>query len=233
MRWPSPATAALLTVPVVGAAFVLALMRVDALVSQISKHEQSLYFQIDTAMDEVNRTCGPMRACGTLATIDKTLTRVGDLTVTGQKAIHDADAVSLTEAKMLPALNKRILVSFDLIDSAISTTSDDTHRTQLQAQSAIAELQTVLASTDATVNTTTDTVRDLDHFLTSPDLNNALHNVGAITYQSASMLDTARQVEEKATHNYLHPSKSASVRTWHAIQPFLLPMATVGAVVLK
>ena len=70
--------------------------------------------------------------------------------------------------------------------------------------------------------------RDLDALATNKDVPLVVKNLANGLGSLDSMLATGDAVETKAMAGYLHPSKNPWVRTYRALQPYLVPAAQIA-----
>lgn len=77
-----------------------------------------------------------------------------------------------------------------------------------------------------------DTITAAKVLVADPNLKRILQQSADIETTGNHMLVTADAVETKATKDYLHPSTNPMVRTWKAVEPFLIPLAEIGGAVV-
>lgn len=203
---------ALGTVPVVGAFLALLLLQASSALVSISKDEARLAVSAGSTLDTINRKCAPAQPCGTLAEVGKLLTHTSDLVVQGQKAIRDADRVSMTEAKMLPAWNAQFTQTLANIDNTVATV--DRSATEL-TQAAMP----VLNQANTTLATANKAVAHLDALETGPEIKDSLKYIAA---SSASIADGTKQADailqdtREEADKFTHPPKK-KLTFWGAV----------------
>lgn len=196
---------ALGTVPVVGIFACLLLFQASSFIERADRDEGSVAAQVQQAFATINAECGVAVHCGTLAEIDKTLTHTSDLIVQTQLAVRHADAVSQTEAKMLPEWNRRITETLDGIDTAVGDLDDSQNKLT-------ASLVPILNDTDATV-------RHADELVSSKYVQESLRNIDAST---AAIADSAKHADAVAgdiqfvADKLAHPAKK-KIGFWSGI----------------
>lgn len=191
---------ALGTVPVVGAFLALLLLQASSTLVSIRKDEARLAISAGSTLDTINRKCAPAQPCGTLAEVGKLLTHTSDLVVQGQKAIHDADQVSMAEAKMLPVWNAQFAQTLANIDKTVATVNSST--TEL-TQAALPVVKTA----DTTLTTANAAIAHLDELATGPEIKESLKYIASSsasiadgTKQADAILQDAREEADKFTH---------------------------------
>lgn len=227
---------ALLTVPVCGAFLCLLLFQASSALISVHKDESRIALAAESALDEINRKCGSGQPCGAIALAEKTISHSSDLVIQSQKAIRDADQVTLAESAMLPTWNARMTSTMDGVDAATVAFAGTAHQATADLQTAdsvIGSAQLLVGHLDAVAASSNETVKHFDALLTDPSVVLTMGNVSRITATSEHMLVTADAVETKATQTYLHPSTNPLHRTWQYLSPFLLPAAQIGAATVR
>jgi hypothetical protein len=177
----------------VGAALLLVAIHVDSVVIQVGRDEKQIAAQTELAMEQIDHTCSP-GPCGSIQQLNKTLAKIGDLTVTGQKAIHDADQVALTESRMLPEWNARFSATLDSTDALIATAvhsvadlTQDAHVTLQTANDTLKPLPELLEAG-------TQTVRDADAVVSDPNIPRLIKGSADTMVGAALVADNAAKV---------------------------------------
>ncbi|MDE2099238.1 MAG: hypothetical protein KGL39_18435 [Patescibacteria group bacterium] len=137
--------------------------------------------------DNLNRSCGGEKPCGTLATINKAVTKAGDSLVTTQ----------LAERSTVP----HVLAAMDAFrDSAarLGGTADAASTALGTANTTIQQMQPLTASLRRSVE-------DFDALVTAPDWLSALHHVDGMAASGDGILADARRVADKETADWLKP----------------------------
>jgi hypothetical protein len=147
----------------------------------------ALYNLLHATNDNLNRSCGGGRPCGTLATLNKTITKAGDSVVTTQ----------LAERATVP----HVLAFADSLrdaGDALSGTAEAATATLGTAQTTIQGLQPLTASLRRSID-------DFDALVAAPDLLSALHHVDGMASSGDAILADGRKVADKATADFLKP----------------------------
>lgn len=150
------------------------------------------YNFIHATNDNVNRPCGGGKPCGTLAALDKTVTKAGDSVVTTQ----------LAERATIP----HVLAAMDQFkDSAarLSGTADAATAALETAQTTISDLQPVLGALARDADSANKTVTDFDALVSSPDLSHALSHVDGMAASGDGILADAKKVADKETADWI------------------------------
>jgi hypothetical protein len=145
------------------------------------------YNLLHATNENVNRGCGGGKPCGTLATLNKAVTKIGDSVVTTQ----------LAERTTVP----HVLTAMDTLNAAagkLGATADAATATLETAQVSIAATQPLL-------NASTDSVRLLNMRLADPRIAEILQSFKAMSGDGAGILADGRKVADKATADYLKP----------------------------
>lgn len=154
---------------------------------------------LNSTLEAVNRPCGTGKPCGTLATINKAVTKAGDAVVTTQREER------ATIPHVLATVDEFKSAAGQL--SALASTGVQTAQAATEtlgtAQTAIKGVQPLLGHADATVE-------DLDNLLRSPDLTFTMDHVEGMTASGDKMLADAQQKE----HELLHPTKAKGFRAF-------------------
>jgi hypothetical protein len=133
----------------------------------------------DRTLDEVNRPCGvrtggSLMPCGTLATVNKAVVDLGDITIATQLQVSQT--------------GKLIAHSSELLDGI----AVDVHGEMTEAQSATRAItESVTAAQPLLVNAA-KTTQDVDALVLNPAIPKTLVNVQAMTASGAGILDDAR-----------------------------------------
>lgn len=140
----------------------------------------ALYNFLHATNDNLNRPCGGGKPCGTLATLNKTVTKAGDSLVTTQ----------LAERATVPH-----------VIAAMDTLNDSAGRLGGSADAATAtirDLQPLAASLRRSVD-------DFDALVTAQDWLTALHHIDGMAASGDGILADGRKVADKATADFLRP----------------------------
>lgn len=147
-------------------------------------------------LGNINRPCGK-QPCGTLATLNKTVVKIGDAVVTtqlqerqiGQHTSKDMDTVTAdiqASLKPLPAA----IQSFSEAATALTGTAHSASGVLQTAQTTIQSFQPVAADADATV-------RHFDDLIQSPAITQTLQNVSATTAHINAIAADSYTVEHR------------------------------------
>lgn len=195
--------AALATIPVTGLFVCWFLLQASSAVSSASKQSTSALMQLNMALATVNRSCGTsgnIQPCGTLAEVDKLSTHASDLIVQTQIAVHHADAVSQTEAQMLPKWNRQITQTL----GNVNQTAFDASKTLTTANSS---LQVLTTASQGVITDADRTLLHVDALVTDPDIKQSIasidksaQNIADSTAQADAILTDAKVEEQKFTH---------------------------------
>jgi hypothetical protein len=200
---------------------------------------------VNTALTTVNQQCAP-GPCGTLALVNKTVTKTGDAIVTtqiqeqaiGKKVGATMDALGSIPGHVNTALDG-LTQTEGTATQTLQTLSNDTTRSLNGLDLAVSDTDTVIKGFVPTQTALQKSIHDFDDLITNPAINQTLGNVQVVTSElgttvatSNHMLDTADKVETKATYHYLNPSKNPFVRTFYAVEPFFLPSATIAGALI-
>lgn len=154
----------------------------------------AFYNLVHATNEGLNRPCGGGKPCGTLATIDKAVTKAGDAVVTTQ----------LEERATVP----HVLAAMDSFkDSAarLGGTADAATSAIGTAQTSIAAIQPVLGALERDADAANKTVTDFDALVSSPDLSHALSHVEGMTASGDGILADAKKLADKETADWLKP----------------------------
>lgn len=190
----------LATIPVCGGFLALLLLQMSSAIVKLGRDESRIAIEVESALDTVNRKQSPGIAGGTLVEVGELLRRTTDLETRADKTLHDADQVSMGEAKMLPVWNAQFTQTLKNVDAAVATVNNST--TEL-TQAALPVLNTA----NTTLATTNEAVAHLDALATGPEIKDSLKYIAASsasiadgTKQADAILQDAREEVDKLTH---------------------------------
>lgn len=182
---------------------------------------------LNQTLAAVNRPCGKAAPCGTLATINKAVTKAGDAVVTTQLAERHS------VPHVLAAMDEFRSAAGQLSTMAAAGTGTAQAATAAlgTAQETIADARPVLEGLARDEATADQAVNDFDDLVRSPDLASTMEHVEGMTASGDRMLATGDAVWTKFTYPYLHPSRNPFKRAWQIANPFVVAGAKVTATV--
>lgn len=138
----------------------------------------------DATLDEVNRPCGIRTAgqlmpCGTLATVNKAVVDLGDITIATQSQVDQT--------------GKLIAHSSQLLDGI----AVDVHGEMSEAQDATKAITQTVSAAQPLLANAAKTTQDVDALVLNPAVSKTLGNVQAMTASGAGILDDARIEADK------------------------------------
>jgi ABC-type transporter Mla subunit MlaD len=178
----------------------------------------------NSALQTVNQPCGNGKPCGTLAEVSKATVKIGDIAVTSQMQIAQTGKLLSVTTKNIDSVSSHLNKTADALTDTANTATQTVKQANADLQlvsSSIPDLKPLvfqLQKNGASLQTATDA---LNMRLRDPHVDNLMAHLDEISGTGESMLDTANQVETKATKSYLHPSKNPFVRTWTVAEPWL------------
>lgn len=191
---------ALATIPVCGGFLALLLLQVSSAVVKLGRDESRIALKVESALDTVNRKQSPGIAGGTLTEVDEMLRRTTDLETRADKTLHDADKVSMGEAKMLPVWNAQFTQTLTNIDKTVATVNRSATELTQAATPVLDQATTTLA-------TANEAVTHLDALASGPEIKDSLKYIAASsesiadgTKQADAILQDAREEADKFTH---------------------------------
>lgn len=191
---------ALGTFTVAGGFLAFWLFQLGLLTAAAHRDEARLAMSAQAALDTINRKQSPGVQGGTLDEINEMLRRTTDLETAGQKAIHDADGISTTEAKMLPVWNDQFTSTFRNIDATVATVNSSASELTQAAVPVLNQANRTLESAD-------EAVAHLDALANGPDVKESMDYIAASsksiadgTAQADAILADAREEADKFTH---------------------------------
>lgn len=156
-------------------------------------------------------TCGLIPAVRDVATDTGSAVEQMSLQVQSTQPLLQTAAASITD-----------------VSSHLNTAIDAATQTTLQAQGDLGTLNGSILASRGLLEAYTQSGNTLNELLNRPAIPKIIDNAAGITGSAADMLAIGDQVEAKATHDYLHPSKNPWVRDWKATYPWLLIGAQAG-----
>lgn len=154
----------------------------------------------NTALDTLNRPCKGV-SCGTLASVDKVVVKIGDIAVDTQMQVEQS-------GKLINAASQSLANTSQHLDAAIDTANgqlthlgpaiDAVKDAAASVAPAVQGLQPVLADADGAVG-------DFRHFINQPSLTATLGNVGSMTASWAAISGDTKRVADKMTADYFKP----------------------------
>lgn len=212
-----------------------------ALLWQSKQDEHRLAVQVGAVLTDITRPCkGPHGpdACGTLAEINETVIKIGDIAVTAQLQVNQTSTLVAQYGKLLNGIATDIhgeMTEAQKTTAALTGTAQQAKTTLATANTVIAaeqpHLDDILKHADLVLTTGNDAVARFNAMLADPNIALTMKNVQGMTASGNHMLFTADAVETKATKGYLHPPTNPAARAWMEIKPFLIPAAQVGGAV--
>lgn len=158
----------------------------------------------NTALDTVNRPCKGT-SCGTLASVDKVVVKIGDIAVDTQLQVQQSGTLINAASQSLTSTATHLNAAVDtanaqlthlgpLMDSARAATDS----IPPAVQSVTPVFESVFASVDGAVGS-------FQRFLTAPGLTGTIDNVSDLTAQWAAISADGRKVTDKITADYFKP----------------------------
>lgn len=202
------------------------LVQTANLVYQASQDEQKIAVRLEDTLDTINETCTP-GPCGTLADVAKTLNTFrgvgGQIEIAANHINRSQSTLDTQEQNLFLDIHSTLAESRDTV-ADIGTTAQSASRT-------LDSFQPIAGHLDQATVTGYETLARVEVLVNDPSWLETVRNVDAMTKTTDQMLDTANQVETKATHDYLHPSKNPFVRSWQIAKPFVVPSIQIGGAV--
>jgi hypothetical protein len=171
---------------------------------------------VNNTLNAVNHPCAP-GPCGLLANANKVTTKIGDIVVTSQMQVRQTDKLVSAAVTSIQESTKHIDKTSDAATKLIADTD--------------VEIKPVIENTNKEIIALGETNGDINTFLKSKYLFDSEDHIANIIANGDKMVAIGEQVEDKATHSYLHPSKNPFVRTWNVVNPFLVSGAKITAAV--
>lgn len=145
-------------------------------------------------LDALNRPCGKRQPCGTLATVNKTVVKIGDAVVTTQEQER---AITPHTIAAMDNLNRAA--------NALTETASAAAGTLHSASDDLKTLNTSIAATQPLIEAATATVRDYGAL--APALTATAASVQGMTFHFNAIAGDAQTVADKETKDFLKPTR--------------------------
>lgn len=166
--------------------------------------------KINRALDTVNHPCAP-GPCGTLASVDKAVVKVGDILVTSQLQEKDVAKAAQSDMKAVDGL----AVHIERTSDSLTLTSQSASKALDTASTTIAGLQPLETSLTATATASTDTINSLNARISDPRIDAIIGHVDSTSAHVDLTLGDLQKVADKTTGDILAPKP-----WWQKIGPY-------------
>jgi hypothetical protein len=154
----------------------------------------------NTALDTLNRPCKGV-SCGTLASVDKVIVKIGDIAVDTQMQVRQSGTLINAASESLASTSRHLDAAIDTANTQLTHLGpllDAGRDAAASVAPAMQSLQPVLANADGAVG-------DFRRFLTAPALNASISNVDSMTAAWARISTNGARVTDKMTADYFKP----------------------------
>lgn len=158
----------------------------------------------NAALDTVNRPCKGA-SCGTLASIDKVVVKIGDIAVDTQTQVRQSGMLINSASQSIASTSQHLDAAIDTANMQLTHVAPLLDATRGAVGSITPAVQHITESTDGILANADGAVGDFRHFMTAPTLADTLSNVASMTQSGAAITADARKVSDKATADFLKP----------------------------
>jgi hypothetical protein len=197
-------------------------IHLDTAVSSGATGLGGLVTKANTTLDAINRPCGEkingsLQPCGMLASVNKSVTYLGDLTVTTQRQVDQSQALVTHSTALIDGMSGDIhtaVASLQTTSMALSGTANQATVDLQTANATIAGAQPLLSHLDEVSVSANGSVLKFNALLDNPAIPSLLTSSESITASGAHIMQTTDAVETKLTQCTLHPTFACNVRRY-------------------
>lgn len=186
--------------------------------------------ELDSTLEFINRPCasvderGKLLQDGPICELDQAIRDLRKIATLSSNQVTQSGQLIQAATKTIGQVGTKVGEEID----ALKGTTDAATGTAQELTKSLATLNdkdkglpAFLAASTGLLANANGGVTDLRTFLKSNAVTEAAQNLSDMTFTGKDMLETADQVEQKATKHYLHPSKNPWVRTGDALEPYV------------